>query len=89
MIAATEPTDARKIRDPLALALETVMSKDQILENYLNIAAFGHGAIYAAGQGVLQQRSPDLTLEEAALCRAAQGAELSFDPVTRRAGPWP
>jgi membrane peptidoglycan carboxypeptidase len=90
VIAATEPTNARKLREiRLALALETVMSKPQILENYLNIAAFGHGAygIYAASQVYFNKEPKDLTLEEAALLAALPKAPSSFDPVTEEGRP--
>ena len=90
VIAATEPTNARKIREiRLALALETVMSKNQILENYLNIAAFGHGAygIYAASQVYFNKEPKDLTLEEAALLAALPKAPSAFDPVTETGRP--
>jgi membrane peptidoglycan carboxypeptidase len=84
VIAATEQTNARKLREArLALALETVLSKDQILENYLNIAAFGHGAygIYAASQVYFNKQPKDLTLAEAALLAGLPKAPTDFDPV--------
>jgi membrane peptidoglycan carboxypeptidase len=51
VLAATETTPERKIREiRYAIELEKRLTKDQILQNYLNIAAFGNGAygIYAA-----------------------------------------
>src|SRR5262249_48121469 len=42
---ALEPTAVRKLRElRLAVALEKHLTKDQILERYLNIAYFGDGA---------------------------------------------
>ncbi|MDT5023780.1 MAG: hypothetical protein QOE61_206 [Micromonosporaceae bacterium] len=85
VIAATEQTNARKLREArLALALETVLSKDKILENYLNIAAFGHGAygIYAASQVYFNKEPKDLTLAEAALLAGLPKAPTDYDPVT-------
>src|SRR5690606_34494850 len=49
--AATEDTPARKLREiRYAISLEKKLSKEEILENYLNIAYFGHQAygVYAA-----------------------------------------
>jgi membrane peptidoglycan carboxypeptidase len=68
----------------LALGLEKVLTKDQILQNYLNIAAFGHGAygIYAASQVYFNKEPKDLTLEEAALLAGLPKAPSSFDPTT-------
>ncbi len=84
VIAATEQTNARKLREArLALALETVLTKDEILERYLNIAAFGHGAygIYAATQVYFSKEPKDLTLPEAALLAALPKAPSKYDPV--------
>ena len=64
------------------------MSKDQILENYLNIAAFGHGAYgITATTRCTSTKTPDLTLEEAALLAALPKAPSSFDPVTEEGRP--
>jgi membrane peptidoglycan carboxypeptidase len=85
VIAATEETTARKLREArLALNLETVLSKDQILERYLNIAAFGHGAygIYAASQVYFNKEPKDLTLAEAALLAGLPKAPSFYDPAT-------
>jgi membrane peptidoglycan carboxypeptidase len=85
VIAATEQTNLRKIREArLALALETVLTKEQVLENYLNIAAFGHGAygIYAASQVYFNKEPKDLKLEEAALLAGLPKAPSENDPVT-------
>jgi membrane peptidoglycan carboxypeptidase len=85
VIAATEQTAGRKAREAnLALHLERVMTKDQILQNYLNIASFGHGAygIYAASQVYFNKEPKDLTLAEAALLAALPKAPSDLDPVT-------
>jgi membrane peptidoglycan carboxypeptidase len=84
VIAATEQTNARKLREiRLAIALESVLTKDEILERYLNIAAFGHGAygIYAASQVYFNKEPKDLTLPEAALLAGLPKAPSEFDPV--------
>src|SRR5690606_33896842 len=90
VIAATEQTNARKLREiRLALALESVMTKDEILEGYLNIGAFGHGAygIYAASQVYFDKEPKDLTLAEAALLAGLPKAPTAFDPVTEEGRP--
>jgi membrane peptidoglycan carboxypeptidase len=85
VIAATEETAGRKAREAkMALQLEKVITKDQILQNYLNIAAFGHGAygIYAASQVYFNKEPKDLTLAEAALLAALPKAPTNLDPAT-------
>src|SRR5262252_9287418 len=85
VIAATEKTNARKLREArLALNLETVLTKAQILERYLNIAAFGHGAygIYAASQVYFGKEPKDLTLGEAALLASLPQAPTDYDLTT-------
>ena len=83
VIAATEQTNGRKLREiRLAIALESVYSKDEILERYLNIAAFGHGAygIYAASQVYFNKAPKDLTLAEAALLAGLPKAPSRLRP---------
>jgi membrane peptidoglycan carboxypeptidase len=53
VVDATEHSPARKVREmKYAIALEKKLSKEQILERYLNIAPYGHGAygIFGGGQ---------------------------------------
>jgi membrane peptidoglycan carboxypeptidase len=90
VIAATEQTNGRKLREArLAVSLETVMTKDEILERYLNIAAFGHTAygIYAASQVYFNKEPKDLKLEEAALLAGLPKAPSAYDPVTEEGRP--
>jgi membrane peptidoglycan carboxypeptidase len=85
IIAATEHTSARKLREArLALALETKLTKNQILERYLNIAAFGHGAygIYAASEVYFGKEPKDLTLGESALLASLPQAPSDYDMTT-------
>src|SRR6185503_4094430 len=70
VIAATEQTNRRKLSEmKYALKMETELTKDQILERYLNIAPFGHGTygIFAASQVYFGKAPKNLQLEEAAL----------------------
>ena len=90
VLAATEQTPARKIREiRLAVGLEQQLTKDQILQNYLNIAAFGHGAygIYAASQVYFGKEPKDLTLAEAALLAGLPKAPTTNDPATESGRP--
>ncbi|GAB3206417.1 transglycosylase domain-containing protein [Marinactinospora endophytica] len=66
---ARETTLARKVRElRYAVALEQRMSKEEILEGYLNIAYFGDGAYGAesAAQHFFNVSAKDLNLEQAA-----------------------
>jgi membrane peptidoglycan carboxypeptidase len=90
VLSATEQTPARKVREiRLALGLEKQLTKDQILQNYLNIAAFGNGAygIYAASQVYFGKEPKDLTLAEAALLAGLPKAPSAYDPSTEEGRP--
>jgi membrane peptidoglycan carboxypeptidase len=82
--AATARTFSRKIREMrLALGLEAVWSKQQILEGYLNIAYFGHGA-YGAQAASLQYfgvPASKLTLPQAATLAGIVQSPVSYDPL--------
>lgn len=67
--AATEVTNARKIRElKLAINHEKKYSKDEILEQYLNIAYFGDGAygVSAAAAQFFSTTPEELTTAQAA-----------------------
>ncbi|MGH3730291.1 MAG: penicillin-binding protein [Micromonosporaceae bacterium] len=84
--AVTADTPARKLKEiRYAIALEKRLSKDQILENYLNIAYFGHKAygVYAASYAYFSKHPKDLTLEEAAMLAAAVRAPSVYDPSSK------
>ncbi len=85
VVDATSDTPTRKLREMrYALALEKQLSKEQILERYLNIAPFGNGAfgIYAAAQVYFGKVPKDLTLGEASLLAGLVKAPSSYDPMT-------
>jgi len=85
IIAATEHSNVRKLKEiKYALTLETQLSKDQILERYLNIAAFGHSTygVYAASQVYFNKEPKNLTLGEAALLAGLVKAPSTYDPTT-------
>ncbi len=85
VIDATERTPARKLREmKYAMTLEKKLTKQQILERYLNIASFGHRAwgIFAASQVYFAKEPKDLTLGEAALLAGLLKAPSAYDPTT-------
>jgi membrane peptidoglycan carboxypeptidase len=85
VIDATERTPARKLREmKYSMALEKKLSKQQILERYLNIASFGHRAwgVFAASQVYFDKEPKDLTLGEAALLAGLLKAPSAYDPTT-------
>src|SRR3954452_4274644 len=84
VVAASEKTNTRKVREmKLAIELEKKLTKDQILERYLNIAPFGHGAwgIFAASQVYFNKPPSELTLPEAALLAGLVQAPSVYDPA--------
>src|SRR2546430_1887387 len=85
VVDATSDTVGRKLREMrYALAVEKQLTKDEILERYLNIAPFGHGTfgIYAAAEVYFGKAPKDLTLGEAALLAGLVKAPTAYDPMT-------
>ncbi|TNC33955.1 transglycosylase domain-containing protein [Mumia zhuanghuii] len=83
--AATEVTPARKIRElKYAMSYEEKHSKQQILENYLNISYFGDGAygIGAAARHYFSVNASDLNLTQAATLAGLVKNPVEYDPVT-------
>lgn len=82
---STEKTFSRKAQEAwLALQLERRMSKDEILEYYINIAYYGSGAYgaAAAAQVYFSKDVAELTLAEAALLAGLVKAPSSYAPDT-------
>ncbi|MFP5333748.1 MAG: transglycosylase domain-containing protein [Actinomycetes bacterium] len=74
----------RKVREAkLAIAAEKRLTKDQILENYLNIALFGDGqyGVATAANHFFGKNPADLTLPEAALLAGMIQRPRAYDPV--------
>lgn len=85
VVDATDKTPTRKLREmKYAIDLEKKLNKDQILERYLNIAAYGHGAygVFAAAHVYFEKDPKDLTLPEAALIAGLVKAPGTSDPAT-------
>ncbi|MEU4680775.1 transglycosylase domain-containing protein [Micromonospora sp. NPDC023737] len=90
VVAATEDTSARKLREMrYALQIDKELSKDEILERYLNIASFGNGAygIYAASQVYFGKSPKNLTIPEAAMLAGMVKAPSTNDPTTKSGYP--
>jgi membrane peptidoglycan carboxypeptidase len=82
--AAIAPTPGRKLRElRYALDIEHKMSKDQILEGYLNIAYFGAGAygVQAASKRYFSKPASELNIEQAALLAGITKNPTAFDPT--------
>ncbi len=83
---ATAQTHVRKLREMrLAVAVERELTKEQILERYLNVAYFGHRAygVYAAAEVYFSKRPKDLTVSEAAMLAGLVKAPSAYDPSGR------
>ncbi len=81
---ATQQTSLRKVKEMrMALDLEKEMSKEQILERYLNSAYFGHRAygIYAASEIFFSKTPKDLTPVEAATLAGLVKSPSEYDPA--------
>ncbi|GIF20731.1 membrane peptidoglycan carboxypeptidase [Actinoplanes tereljensis] len=82
--AATEDTPARKLKEiSYAIALEQKLSKQQILQNYLNIVYFGDGAygIEAASRRIFGTTPAKLDLAQAALIAGIAQSPDAYNPV--------
>lgn len=74
----------RKLREAkLAIAAERNLTKDEILERYLNIALFGDGqyGVQTASSHFLSKSAADLTLEDAALLAGMIQSPRRYDPL--------
>ncbi len=88
VIDATEQTSMRKAREiRLALELENRLTKEEILERYLNISYFGHRAygIFAAAQIFFSKLPAELTLVESATLAGLVKAPSAYDPASQDA----
>ncbi len=84
VMEAREDSLSRKLREAkLSIALEKRMSKDEILEGYLNIAQFGWSVygVETASQHYFNKSAKDLSVVEAATIAGITKAPSKFDPV--------
>ena len=82
--AAVARSYTRKLKEVrYALALERQLTKDEILERYLNISYFGAGAygVEAAARRYFNKSAAKLTLVEAATLAGAVQRPVAYDPT--------
>ncbi|GIE95928.1 penicillin-binding protein [Paractinoplanes rishiriensis] len=85
VVDATKDTPKRKVTEmKYALEVEKQLTKDQILERYLNIAPFGSRAfgIFAASQVYFNKKPKDLSVGEAAMLAGIIRAPSFYNPTT-------
>jgi membrane peptidoglycan carboxypeptidase len=85
VVEATQDTPKRKITEmKYALEVEKQLTKDQILERYLNIVPFGKRTygVYAAARVYFNKLPKDLTIGEAAMLAGIVRAPSGYDPTT-------
>ncbi|MCP2266409.1 transglycosylase domain-containing protein [Promicromonospora thailandica] len=83
-LEAAESSLTRKLREAkLAIALEKEMSKDEILQGYLNIAQFGRSVygVETAARYYFNKSSSKLSVVEAATIAGITKSPSAFDPV--------
>lgn len=84
VLEATEETPARKIREMrYAVAVEKELSKDEILERYLNLVYLGNQSygVYSAAHAYFNTTPDELTLEQAATLAALPKAPSTLNPT--------
>ncbi len=82
--AARERTTARKLQEiRYAVQIERQLSKDEILNRYLNIAYFGSGAygVEAASRRYFGHSAKKMTPAEAALLAGLVQSPVGYDPL--------
>lgn len=82
--AARAVTATRKLREMrLALGIERRLTKDQILEGYLNIAFFGNKAygVETAARRYFNKSAKELTLAEASTLAGIVQSPAQWDPI--------
>jgi penicillin-binding protein 1A len=80
-----ERTTKLKIEEAFsAVRLENELTKDEILENYLNLAEFGHNSfgVEAASERYFNKTMFQLTLPEAAMLAGLLQAPSRLDPIS-------
>lgn len=81
---AQAQTAERKLREArYALALESKLSKEEILTGYLNVAPFGPNiyGVQAASKAYFSKNADDLSVGEAALLAGLVQSPVEYDPL--------
>ncbi len=85
--AAIEQTPRRKLHEArIAMEIERTLTKDQILERYLNIAYFGNGVygVRTAAQFYFYNSVDRLTLSQSAILAGLVQSPSRYDPINRK-----
>ena len=83
-ILSNERSYTRKMKEAiLSIKIENELTKEQILERYLNEMFFGHGyyGIKTAAKGYFRKELEELTLKESALLAGLMKAPSAYDPT--------
>ncbi|WP_033619012.1 penicillin-binding protein 1A [Helicobacter pylori] len=84
MVLTREKTLTRKLKEAIiSIRIEQVLSKEEILERYLNQTFFGHGyyGVKTASLGYFKKPLDKLTLKEIAMLVALPRAPSFYDPT--------
>ncbi|MBE0496104.1 MAG: penicillin-binding protein, partial [Campylobacterales bacterium] len=84
VVLSREKTFQRKLNEViLAFKIENELTKEEILERYLNHVYFGHGyyGIKTAAQGYFNKSLAELTLKEIAMLVGLPKAPSAYDPT--------
>lgn len=85
VIKASEDSISRKLTEAkMAISLEKTMSKDEVLQGYLNAAQFGSRSIYgveAAARYYFDKHASELSVVEAATIAGITKSPSRFDPT--------
>ena len=84
LVLSREKKIIRKIKEAmLAIKLETILTKEEILERYLNHVYFGHGyyGIKTASKGYFKKELYELSLKEMAILVGLPRAPSFYDPT--------
>ncbi|MGD9625407.1 MAG: transglycosylase domain-containing protein [Arcobacter sp.] len=84
LVLSREKKLMRKVKEALlAIRLETVLTKEEILERYLNHVYFGHGyyGIKTAAKGYFNKDLYELSLKEMAILVGLPRAPSFYDPT--------
>ena len=84
LVLSREKKLMRKVKEALlAIRLETILTKEEILERYLNHVYFGHGyyGIKTAAKGYFKKELHELSLKEIAILVGLPRAPSFYDPT--------
>jgi penicillin-binding protein 1A len=84
IVLSREKKIIRKIKEALlAIRLETILTKEEILERYLNHVYFGHGyyGVRTAARGYFKKDLYELSLKEIAILVGLPRAPSFYDPT--------